>query len=80
MIHKLRVHHFRMGDVEDPEIYAAQPLYEWEKSGQGQWVMQHAVEPPTFLIRPDHSFFGYQVTVDARLQEEDATYFALRWK
>ena len=76
----LTVHSFRMGDVEDPEIYAAQPLYEWETSEQGQWVMKHAIEPPIFLFRIDYASYGYEVTIDARLQEEDATYFRLRWK
>jgi len=76
----LTVHSFRMGDVEDPEIYAAQPLYEWETSEQGQWVMEHAIEPPIFLFRTDYASYGYEVTIDARLQEEDATYFRLRWK
>jgi hypothetical protein len=33
------VHEFTMGDVEDPDLYAAQPLIEWEKSESGQWVM-----------------------------------------
>ena len=73
------VHSFRMGDVDDPEIYAAQPLYEWEKSEKGQWVMQHSLDQPTFYIRPDLQSYGHSVTVEAELTEEDATYFALKW-
>jgi hypothetical protein len=69
-----------MGDVEDPEIYAAQPLYEWQNTEQGQWVMEHAVEPPVYMIRPDPAYFGHLITVDARLNEEDTTYFCLRWQ
>lgn len=80
MIQKLQVHKFHMGDVEDPEIYAAQPLYEWQNTEQGQWVMEHAIEPPIYLISPDPDYFGHLITVDARLKEEDATYFALKWK
>ena len=79
MIQQIRVHKFRMSDVEDPEIYAAEPLYKWEKSEIGQWVMKHAVEPPTYLFRTDYASYGFEVTVDARLQEEDATYFCLKW-
>jgi hypothetical protein len=37
------VHNFPMGDVEDPDLYAASPLYEWQQSEAGAWVMAHAV-------------------------------------
>ena len=26
------VHEFPMGDVEDPDLYAAQPIWEWQES------------------------------------------------
>jgi hypothetical protein len=29
------VHEFTMGDVEDPDIYAAEPLLAWQKSEAG---------------------------------------------
>ena len=34
-IHKLVVHRFRLGDVEDPDLYAAEPLYKWQESDSG---------------------------------------------
>jgi len=51
---KLKVYEFPMGDTEDPEIFAAEPLYRWEKeTEQGQWVMEHAVEQPVLYIGPN---------------------------
>jgi len=38
-------HTFRMGDVEDPELYAAPPILEWQKTEQGCWVMAHCPDP-----------------------------------
>lgn len=76
---RLTVHKFRLGDVDDPEIYAGQPLYQWEKSEQGQWVMEHAIEQPMFYIKPDVEYAGYNVTVVANLTEEDSVLYALRW-
>jgi len=35
------VHEFLMGDVEDPDLYAADPLIKWEQSEIGQWVMKN---------------------------------------
>jgi hypothetical protein len=76
---KLRVYEFSMGDVEDPEIYAAEPLYKFEKSEQGQWVMEHALEKPVFYIGPCMQTYGYRCRVEAVLSEEDATFFQLKW-
>ena len=73
------VHHFPMGDVEDPDLYAAQPLYEWQQSEAGAWVMAHAVEPPFWTRQPDMESFGYRYYVVARLKEADQTYFKLKW-
>ena len=73
------VHHFPMGDVEDPDLYAAQPLYEWQQSEAGTWVMTNAVEPPFWTRQPDMASFGYRYYVVARLKEQDQTYFKLKW-
>ena len=76
---KIRIHEFRMGDCEDPEIYAAQPLYEWQKSEQGRWVMGVSKEIPTYHIEVDHENMGYKVSILADIDEEFMTYFYLRW-
>ena len=73
------VHHFPMGDVEDPDLYAAQPLYDWQKSEAGAWVMEHAVEPPFWTRQADIESYGYRYYIVARLKEADQTYFKLRW-
>jgi hypothetical protein len=77
---KLKVYEFPMGDVEDPEIYVAEPLYRWEKeTEQGQWVMEHAVERPVFYIGHCMLTYGYRCRVEAILSDEDATFFQLKW-
>ena len=68
-----------MGDVEDPDLYAAQPLWNFEKSEKGQWVMEHALESPVWQRQIDYTTFGYRYKVAARLTEQDITYFLLRW-
>lgn len=70
---------FRLNDVDDPEIYAAEPLYEWQQSEQGQWVMNHSIEQPYFQIAVDHVTYGYQCKIYADLVESDLTYFKLKW-
>jgi len=73
------VHHFPMGDVEDPDLYAADPLYKWQQSEAGTWVMAHAVEPPFWVRQPDIESYGYRYYIVARLKEQDQTYFKLKW-
>jgi hypothetical protein len=38
---KFTFHTFKMGDVEDVEIYASYPIDAWQKTEQGRWVMEH---------------------------------------
>ena len=74
------VHTFIMGDVEDPDLYAAQPLHDWQQSEAGQWIMEHAVETPFWHRIPDLGSYGYKYCIVARLREQDQTYWTLKWQ
>ena len=67
-----------MGDVEDPELYAAQPLYEWQQTDQGQWVMEHCTDPQ-YIIRPDLNTFGHKIIIHGEVEDQLATEYLLRW-
>ena len=73
------VHHFTVGDVEDPEVYAAMPIIKWQESEQGQWIMTHAVEPPYYIREPDLNSYGYRFAIVARLAGADLTFWKLKW-
>lgn len=75
---QLVFHSFRMGDVDDPEIYAAMPIHEWEQTEQGQWVMKHCTDPQ-FRISPDAYSWGHTVTIYGALEDEHATWWQLKW-
>lgn len=79
-IHKIIAYTFKIGDVEDPILYAAQPLYEWEHSEEGQWIMKHAVETPEWHRQTDPYHYGYNFAITAKLKERDYTYWLLKWK
>lgn len=68
-----------MGDVEDPEIYAAQPIYEWQQSEQGKWVMEHALEQPYFRIMANVDTYGYKIQVYGKLNEADEIIYRLKY-
>lgn len=76
---KICVHSFCLADVEDPEIYAGEPLLTWQNSDQGKWVMEHSIQQPYFKITPDHNTYGYKCGIFANLTDEDYTFFKLKW-
>ena len=78
-IHKVVVHRFKVSDVDDPDLYAAEPIYKWEKSEQGQFVMKHAIDKPVWHRHLNHSLYGYQYAIVAELEMKKLSEFYLRW-
>jgi hypothetical protein len=78
-IHKVVVHRFRMGDVEDPDLYAAEPILKWEQSDQGQFVMEHAEDKPVWHRRNDQFGYGHEYAIVAELEKKKLSEFFLRW-
>ena len=75
---EVTVYTFCVGDVEDPDLYAAQPLCEWEKSDAGQWVMKHAVDVPRWHRLADPMTYGYRYAISARFMGPASTEWLLR--
>ncbi len=72
------IHSFTMSDVEDPEIYVAQPIWEWQQTEKGKWVMEHGLEP-TFSIITEPITYGYRVVIHAHITPKRWTEFCLRF-
>jgi hypothetical protein len=74
------VHTIKMGDVEDPDLYIAHPIYEWQKTEAGQWVMDNAVDVPMWNRTSDQFNYGHVYTITAKLKAIDHTYFKLKFQ
>jgi hypothetical protein len=61
-------HSFTMGDVDDVDIYVAEPIWKWQQTEQGQWVMAHA-QDLTYHISTDPVSFGHRVSIRGKIQE-----------
>ena len=72
-------HKFYMGDVDDPDLYASEPLLAWEKSEAGQYVMANAVETPVWNVGFDNDGYGYHYTITAKLSSEKYVYYQLKY-
>lgn len=75
---ELVVHEFKMGDVDDPDLMAASPLWDWEQSEFGQWVMKNAADTPTFYRYADSLTFGYKYQIRAKFMGPALTEVLLR--
>jgi hypothetical protein len=78
-IHKIVVHKFTVGDVEDPEIYAAEPMWKWQQTDQGKFVMEHAIDKPVWNRYVDYGNYGHQYAIVAELEMKKLSEFYLRW-
>lgn len=72
------IHKFRMGDCEDPELYVAQPIYEWQQTEHGKWVMKHGKDTQ-YHMHVDPITYGYQVVITAHITPKRWTEYCLRF-
>jgi hypothetical protein len=79
-LHKIVVHTFSVGDVEDPDLYASQPLWEWQESEKGKWVMENAIEKPIWHRQMDHMIYGYRYAITATLPKDKYIFYKLKFE
>ena len=73
------VHTIRMGDVEDPDLFVAQPIYEWQQTEKGKWVMKYSNPAPMWHRIVDHNTYGWSYTITATFTGKQLTEYYLRW-
>ena len=78
-IHKVVVYKFTVGDVEDPDLYAADPIWKWQESEPGKFVMEHAIDKPIWNRYLDSSSYGHQYAIVAELEMKKLSEYYLRW-
>jgi hypothetical protein len=71
------VHEITIGDVEDPDIMVADPIWRWQQSDVAKFIMEHAVEKPYWIQHLDHNSCGYKYYIMARLSEQNETFWRL---
>ena len=74
------VREITMGDVDDPDIYVGQHIWEWQQTAVGEFVMENAVEKPYWIRHTDHESYGHKYRIMARLSEQNETFFRLKYR
>ncbi len=74
---KIVLHTFTIADVEDPVVYAAEPIYQWQQTPQGKFCMEKATDLE-FHTQDDPMNFGFKVAITGYLSGKNATMWALK--
>ena len=67
-----------MGDVEDPYLYAAFPIHEWEQTEEAQWLKTQC-DDLVFFCDADPATYGFKIRIYAPLTGEALTYYNLKY-
>jgi hypothetical protein len=74
------VKEIRISDVEDPDIVVAQPMWEWQQTEQGKYVMENSCPKPMWTHSFDHSWYGNRYTIHAFFTPKQLTYYKLKYE
>jgi hypothetical protein len=77
---KTKVHTIRMADVEDPDLFVAEPIYHWQQTDAGKFIMNNSKQQPEWHRRIDTYNYGYQYDIIAYLEEKDLTFYRLKYE
>jgi hypothetical protein len=70
----------RMSDVEDPDLMVSQPIYEWQQTDAGKYVMANSKPEPMWTRTVDATTYGYLYLIHAEFTPEQITYYKLKFE
>ena len=74
------VHTIKMGDVEDPDLFVAQPIWEWQETEAGKWIMENSNPAPSWHRNNDLYDYSYVYQIRAYLTHKQLTYWKLKYE
>lgn len=75
-----KVHSFKLGDVDDPDLYIAQPIWEWRQTDAGKYVMENSSPKASWHRYMDTNTYGYEYFIMAYFTPEQLTYWKLKFE
>jgi hypothetical protein len=74
------VHEILMGDVEDPDLMIAEPIYKWQQSEAGKYVMENSNPTAKWVRSNSPSYMGHKYTIKAYFTDKEVTYWKLKYE
>jgi hypothetical protein len=75
-----QVHLIHLGDCDDPDLFVAQPIYEWQQTEKGKYIMEHSKPEPMWVRCINHRTYGYDYKIKAYLTPAQLTYYRLKFE
>lgn len=77
---KTIVHTINMADVEDPDLMVSEPIWQWQQTEEGKFVMENSRPTPSWHRGIETTFYGYRYSIVAYFDEKTYTYWSLKYK
>ena len=77
---KVCLHSFNMGDVEDPDLVVAEPIWQWQQTEAGKYVMENSNPRPSWHHNYDYNYYGNLYTIVAYFTPEQLTFYKLKFE
>jgi hypothetical protein len=74
------VHTIAMADVEDPDLFVAEPIWKWQQTEAGKWVMENSNLTPSLHRNMDYRTYGYEYQIRAYLTPKQLTFYKLKFE
>lgn len=78
-IHKLVVHKIEMSDVEDPDLMVAEPIYKWQQTPQGKFIMENSIGTPSWERYQNAMTWGHTYVIITELEAKKVTEYYLKF-
>jgi hypothetical protein len=78
-IHKVVVHTFHVASYNDPDIEAAEPIWKWQQTDAGKFVIENAIDEPEWHRYLEHLTLNYKYAIIAELEKKKLSEFYLRF-
>lgn len=69
-----------VGCVEDPDIFVAEPIINWQNSESGKFIMEKSIGKPSWHRSFAVESYGYEYSIRATLRAVDYTYWKLKYE
>ena len=77
---QLLVHTIKMSDVEDPDLMVAEPIYQWQQTDAGKWVMEKSDPAPKWVRGNNPETYFHVYKIYGYFTPEEACFWRLKFE
>lgn len=74
------VHIININEVDDPDLFIAAPIIDWQQTESGKWIMKHSNPTPVWQRLINYNTWSCTYAIKAYLTPEQLTYWKLKFE